>query len=169
MEPVTAEPFAYASPARRALAAFIDYFVVSFLASPFAGGASQRFAEAVFDGKTPDGGDFAQLTVATVLTIVVYSTAMHAWRGATFGKIAARTTLVNDDGSRVSPAAAFVRSVALAVIFFASTFALSVPLLLNALRPIWNRRRQTWHDSLARTIVVRADSLPAASPGRSEG
>jgi uncharacterized RDD family membrane protein YckC len=166
---IAAPVLAYASPGRRLLAAFIDNFVVSFLSAPFTGGASQRFADAVLNSNTPRAHDLTQLTVATVLTIVVYSTALHAWRGATFGTMAARIVLVNDDGSKVSAAAAFVRSVTLAAIFFASVFAVSIPLLLNELRPIWNRRRQTWHDSVARTVVVRADTAPLPETGASAG
>ncbi len=168
MELGTPPTLAYASLGRRLFAAAIDYFAVSFLASPFAAGASQRFAEAVFEGKTPNGGDVARLTVVTVLTMVVYFTAMHAWRGATFGKIAARTTLLNDDGSPVTLAAAFVRGVALAAMFFVSSFALGLPLVLNELRPAWNRRRQTWVDSLARTVVVRSDSVRRSPQGTAE-
>ncbi len=152
----------YASPFRRVLAALIDNFVISFLTAPFAGPASQRFAEAVLDGKPPSARDIAQLTIATVLVIVGYHTAMHAWRGVTFGKMAARTVLVNDDGSKVTPQTAFVRAVALAAVFFTATFAVSLPLVINQMRPVWNRRRQTWHDSLARTVVVRADSVEDA-------
>lgn len=162
MEPAS-PVLVYASPGRRLFAAFLDNVVVSLLATTFARGAWQRFGDALFDGKTPANGDVAQLTVAFLLTIVIYSTALHAWRGSTFGKMAARTVLVNDDGSKVSPGTAFVRAVTLGAIFFVSTFAASVPMVLNELRPVWHRRRQTWHDSVARTVVVRADSVPAAA------
>lgn len=161
---VATPDLAYASPGRRVLAAVIDYFVLSFLTAPFAGGASQRFVEALGDSKTPAASDAAQLTVASVLVLVAYSTTMHAWRGTTFGKIAARTILVNDDGSKVTPGTAFVRAVTQAAIFFTSTLALGLPLFVNALRPVWNRRRQTWHDSVARTVVIRADRAPEAPP-----
>lgn len=159
-----APTLAYASPGRRLLAALIDNFVVSFLTSPFAGSASQRFAESLVDGKSPGAGDIARVIVTTVVTIVVYSTAMHAWRGATLGKIAARIEVVNDDGTKVTPAVAFVRGVALAAIFFGSTLLFSLPMLVNFLWPVWHRRRQTWHDMLAHTVVVRADTAPAAAP-----
>lgn len=152
-------PLAYASGARRLLAAAIDYFVIILLTVPFVGGSSRQFSDSITEGTPLDASVVARITVVILLVIVGYSTAMHAWRGATFGKIAARTVLVNDDGTRVTPAAAFVRAVTLAAIFFIGSFLLSVPLLLNELRPFWNRRRQTFHDTVARTVVVRADSL----------
>jgi uncharacterized RDD family membrane protein YckC len=88
-----------------------------------------------------------------LLASVVYATAMHAWRGSTIGKMATRTVLVNDDGSPVTPAGAFVRAVAFAAIFFVSLFALA-PIVANELRPFWSPSRQTWHDQIARTAVV---------------
>ena len=156
----TATPvLAYASGARRLLSLFIDYFAIQILAVPFVGSTSQRVAEAITEGKTLAANDVARLSVVTVLVIVVYFTAMHTWRGVTFGKMATRTVVVNLDGSAISPSTAFVRSVAQAAIFFAAPFAFFVPLVLNELRPFWNRRRQTFHDSIAHTVVVRADSV----------
>lgn len=169
MEATNAAPLPYASPGRRLLAAFIDNFVVSFVAIPLTGDSSRKFAEAVFEGGDLAAGDRARLLVVTVLVIVVYCTAMHAWRGATFGKIAARVQLVNDDGSPVSVPGAFVRAVAQASIFFVSAAALSFPMLLDMLWPIGHRRRQTWHDMIARTVVVRADASRAGTTRPSDG
>lgn len=157
----TAAPtIVYASGLRRLLAAAVDWLVVSFVSIPFVSGASQRFADAFVENRSPSPSDVARLSLVPVLVLVAYGTAMHTWRGATFGKIAARIVLVNDDGTRVSVSTAFVRAVAIATIFFASTFVASIPLLLNQLRPFWNRRRQTFHDSIARTVVVPADAIP---------
>lgn len=155
----TAPTIVYASGGRRLLAAAIDWLVVSFISIPFVSGASQRFADAFVENRSPSPSDVARLSLVPVLVLVAYFTAMHAWRGATFGKIAARIVLVNDDGTRVSVSTAFVRAVAVATIFFLSTFVASVPMVLNQLRPFWNRRRQTFHDSIARTLVVPADSV----------
>lgn len=152
----------YASGGRRMLSVAIDYFAIQLLAAPFLGNASRRVAENIADGKAPDAQDVVRGTVVTVLVIVAYFTAMHAWRGVTFGKMAARTVLVNDDGSRVGPSTAFVRAVAQAVLVFVAPFLFFVPLVFSELRPFWNRRRQTLHDTIARTVVVRADSLNAA-------
>ncbi len=166
MEAVGAPVLAYASPGRRLLAAFIDNFVVSFVALAFTGSASQRFGDAIVDNKTPDLADVMHIMVATLLSIVVYSTALHAWRGVTLGKMAARIVLVNEDGTRVTAATAFVRSVTLVGIFFISVLTRGIPMLVNELRPIWNSRRQTWHDAVAHTVVVRADSIDIAATYR---
>jgi uncharacterized RDD family membrane protein YckC len=41
--------------------------------------------------------------------------------------------------------------------------------LANELRPLWNRKKQTWHDTLAGTYVVpartyRDGEIPVGSP-----
>lgn len=140
---------AYASPARRLLASLIDYLLVSFLVAPVTGPAVSR----ALDQPSPQIRDAVGPALVFLLANVAYSTALHAWRGSTYGKMAARLVLVNDDGSPVTLAGAFVRGVAVTAIFFASFFVV-VPIFVDMLRPLWNRRRQTWHDQIARTVVV---------------
>jgi uncharacterized RDD family membrane protein YckC len=144
----------YAPPLRRLFAAFVDYLVLSFVVAPFTGRA---IGDKLTSGGTPEFGDLMGPAIVFLLTGVAYSTAMHAWRGSTVGKIATRTVVVNDDGSAITPAVAFVRAVAFAAIFFVSLFVLA-PIVVNELRPFWNPRRQTWHDQMARTVVVTVDS-----------
>jgi uncharacterized RDD family membrane protein YckC len=140
---------AYASPARRLLASFIDYLLVSFLVAPITGPAVGH----ALSRSSPQVGDVMGPALVFLMANLVYSTALHAWRGSTYGKMAARLVLVNDDGSPVTLAGAFVRGVALTAIFFSSFFVV-LPIILDMLRPLWNARRQTWHDQIARTVVV---------------
>jgi uncharacterized RDD family membrane protein YckC len=79
--------------------------------------------------------------------------------GSTFGKMAARTAVRNEDGTKVSPQVAFVRAVSLAGIQFISAFLIA-PMVVNELRPLWSPRRQTWHDVIAKTVVVTIGSEP---------
>ncbi|MBA2610044.1 MAG: RDD family protein [Actinobacteria bacterium] len=146
----------YASWLRRILSGLIDSAALWFVTTPFSGTArSHLFTK----GAEASGNDLRTVLVVHVLAVVIYMTAFHAWRGSTPGKMAARTVLVCDDGSRVSPPVAFVRAVTLAGIQFASAFLIA-PMIVNELRPLWTPRRQTWHDAVARTVVVTAESLP---------
>lgn len=156
MEAVAPE-LAYASWPRRILSAAIDYFVISFLAAPFSGNATRRIFDALRDDTPVRGSDLRTILVVNLIAIVVYTTAFHAWRGATLGKMAARTVLVNEDGTPITLQAAFVRSVALAAIQFISALLIA-PMIVNELRPLWTPRRQTWHDQVAKTVVVTAES-----------
>ena len=131
--------------------------VLSVLSAPFLGGAISR----VLDDSAPTGptpvNDLRTVTIVSIVVQVVYFTGLHAYRGSTIGKMATRTMLVREDGSKVSPAVAFVRSVTLLVINFTSGFALFVPLLANEIRPLFSPRRQTFHDQIAHTVVVLID------------
>ncbi|MGH9028373.1 MAG: RDD family protein [Acidimicrobiales bacterium] len=41
------------------------------------------------------------------------------------------------------------------VFFFATYFLFILPFFLNALSPLWDARRQAWHDKVASSCVVR--------------
>jgi len=150
-------PLDYAPWWRRLLSAAIDSAIISLLSLPFAGQAVRNLLEA--DSGTSSAADLRTVSLANLLITVVYMTAFHSWRGSTPGKMAARTVLVREDGTPVTPAVAFVRAVTLSAIQFVSSFVLA-PIIVNELRPLWTPRKQTWHDAVAHTVVVRADSLP---------
>ena len=40
-------------------------------------------------------------------------------------------------------------------------FVSMLPFYLGLLWPIWDRRRQTWHDKIARSVVIRGTALEA--------
>ena len=149
-------PFAYAAWPRRIASAIVDLFVITALTAPFLAPTINRaFANTSDPTKvTLSSTDVRTLTIVSIVAQVIYFTAMHAWRGATVGKMATRTRLVRDDGSPVTPAVAFVRAVTLVGINFLSSFLIAVPALVNMLRPLWNPTRQTWHDQVAHTVVV---------------
>ena len=156
--------FAYAPWWRRVLSAVLDSFVISLLSAPFAGAAVGRLAEAVAEGGDVSSADLRSVTLTNLFVTVVYMTAMHAWRGSTIGKMALRTVLVRDDGAPVSFGTAFVRAVTVAAMQFVSSWLL-IPIFVDELWPLGNRRRQTLHDLVAKTIVVSAASTQPAAEG----
>jgi uncharacterized RDD family membrane protein YckC len=155
-EPPAVLPFAYAAWPRRIASAIIDLFVITALTAPFIAPTINRAFENTSDPTkvTLPASDVRTLTIVSIIAQVVYFTAMHAWRGASVGKMATRTTLVRDDGSPVTPAVAFTRAVTLVGINFLSSFLIAVPAVVNMLRPLWSPTRQTWHDQIAKTVVV---------------
>ncbi|MCD6338182.1 MAG: RDD family protein [Verrucomicrobia bacterium] len=77
-----------------------------------------------------------------------YHAGMWAWRGTTIGGIVCNLKVVRTDGRRVDAATALVR--ALAGIFSA------LPFFLGFFWVGWTRERQSWHDKIAGTVIVRA-------------
>jgi uncharacterized RDD family membrane protein YckC/cytoskeletal protein CcmA (bactofilin family) len=78
---------------------------------------------------------------------VVYFVAMWTWKGTTVGSIVMGLKLIRTDGRPVNFAVALVRSLS-------SIFSAFV-LFLGFLWAAWDREKQTWHDKIAGTIVVR--------------
>jgi len=99
-----------------------------------------------------DGSSLA-LILIFVLPKAIYDTAMIGSRNQTFGKMALHIKVV-DEADRVTPigyARAFTRWLSTAFLWALFT----VPGVLDHLWPLRDRRRQTFHDKFARSVVVR--------------
>lgn len=95
---------------------------------------------------------YVNLTMMAIF--VVYSGLMLSRRGATLGKMVCRLRVVPLDQGRSTPglpvATAWLRPLVTKLMEF-------VPLLqpIDFLFPLWDRRKQTLHDKLVRTQVIR--------------
>ena len=78
---------------------------------------------------------------------VVYFTAMWTWRGASIGGLMMSHKVVRTDGRPVDFMVAAVRS----LMSIVSTFCV----FLGCLWAGWDRNKQTWHDKIAGTVVVK--------------
>jgi predicted Zn finger-like uncharacterized protein len=86
--------------------------------------------------------------VLTALSIQsLYFILMWGYKGATFGKMATKVKIVNIDGSNISYGTAFLR--------YIGTIISSIPFSLGYLWMLWDDKKQTWHDKIASTCVVR--------------
>jgi len=139
----------YAHWVRRILGAVIDVCAMSVIAAPF---TLTRVGRAIEGTASP--ADVRFVTIVSLLTQIAYMTALHGWRGSTLGKMAMRTAVRRMDGSPIDFNLAFVRAVTLAAINFVANFLLLIPLIANAVRPLWHPKHQTWHDQVARTVVL---------------
>jgi len=87
------------------------------------------------------------------LVWLAYFAGMWAWKGTTVGGIVLNLRVVRLDGGPVTFVVALVRGLAAAfsmIVFF-----------LGFLWMIWDREKQTWHDKIAGTVVIR---LPRGTP-----
>jgi uncharacterized RDD family membrane protein YckC len=82
-----------------------------------------------------------------VLILIAYHTAMWAWKGTTLGGIVCGLKVVRVDGRPLDWSVALVRS--LAAVFSA------LPLFVGFFWAGWSAERQSWHDKIAGTIIVK--------------
>ncbi len=82
-----------------------------------------------------------------LLVPIAYFVGMWTWKGTTVGSIVLGLKIIRTDGRPVNFAVALVRSL--------SSFFSAIVLFLGFLWSAWDREKQTWHDKIAGTIVVR--------------
>ncbi|TBH17451.1 RDD family protein [Thermus thermamylovorans] len=139
-----------ASPWRRLVAALVDSLIlvpVTFLLMALAG------INPLVGSTTP-----LQDFLFQVVPGWAYYVAFTALYGATPGKMALGLKVVRPDGRPVDWLTAFVREVP------GKTLS-ALPLLLGYLWALFHPRRQTWHDLIADTLVVRVGQEEKPSPG----
>ena len=95
-----------------------------------------------------------------VALLLAYHVALWTWKGTTVGGIICQVRIVRADGEQVQFTDALVRALG-------SIFSVAVA-GLGWLWMLWDADRQTWHDKIAGTLVVRVPrthrSPEAASP-----
>ncbi len=88
--------------------------------------------------------------VAAVVSLGYFSFLDGGRRGQTVGKMAVGIAVRDiDTGGPIGAGRALVRR----FIFFATYFGL-ILFVINALSPLWDRRRQAWHDKVVHSCVV---------------
>jgi uncharacterized RDD family membrane protein YckC len=103
------------------------------------------------------------MNLLLLLGYFAYDTVLTARTGATIGKRAAGIEVRRPDGT--------LPSYGLAVGRFFARFLSSLPVMLGYLVPVFDRRKQTLHDKVVRTVVVKraavrsADRSPAPDAG----
>ena len=112
-------------------AGFLDMIIVVIVV-----GLLPRFLDLVVSGPT-----------LTLLIALAYSAGMWTWKGTTIGGIVLNLKVVRLDDKPVTFAVALVRGLAAALSF--------VVVFLGFFWMIWDREKQTWHDKIAGTVVVR--------------
>ncbi len=88
-----------------------------------------------------------------LLVALAYFAGMWTWKSTTVGGILLNLKVVRLDGKPVTFVVALVRGLASAFSF--------IVLFLGFLWMIWDRDKQTWHDKIAGTVVIR---VPRAAP-----
>lgn len=176
MVPATADGVPLAGWGWRALAFLVDYFLLyavtrliaavtplgagisragnayqAYITEVLTTGEQMDFAYAIGLLNTPE---LVILNIVSMVLFVVYSGLMLRSRGATLGKLLFRMRVVPIDRGRSGPGltsrTAWLRPIATQL--FSIVWLVS---LVDYLFPLWDRRRQTLHDKVAATQVVR--------------
>jgi len=140
----------------RFLAAFVDGIVISIFTTPlsflFGSGFDVQTTEDAAGNITDvsfnydAGAATLYFVISFILPAIYYTIAISRW-GQTLGALALSLKVVHPDGSLVSPGRAFVRWI--------GALVSSVVFGLGYLWMIWDKRKQTWHDKFAGSVVVK--------------
>jgi len=141
---------------KRAVALIIDALLLG-----VAGTILTRMFGGGFETRTVNGEDRIEvrgggvgLWLPLVLGLVYYAVLNGGTKGQTVGKMALRIQVRDiDTGGPIGIGRGFGRQ-ALIILF---TLACVLPLLLDYLSPLWDPRRQAWHDKAVRSVVVDLD------------
>ncbi len=136
--PVTA---AYAGFWRRFLAVILDSIIVSIPANIFAAALGLNIV-------TNGGVQVDRSSGLEMIFFIVYEALLIAyWNGQTIGKKVLGIRVVSAGGAPVPVGMAFARS--------AMKLISGAVLLLGYLWMLWDPNKQTWHDKVAQTYVVK--------------
>lgn len=110
-----------------------------------------------FEGRSGIAGILAAQGALILMSFILsaaYYIYLHSSRGQTVGKMAMKIKVVDaDTGVLIDYGRAAVRWIIPQALAW---FTCGIGALLNGLWPLWDPRRQTWHDKAARTVVIDA-------------
>jgi uncharacterized RDD family membrane protein YckC len=157
------ELYPYAGFWSRAAARIIDLvliiaaFNLIYLADRFGSEAGLWTGSGIEEGDVAEGFSLANLLRATFfLTFpIFYYVFLHGSCGQTFGKMAMKVKVINEDGTPLGYKKAFLRWLG----YFLCDLTFNVGYIWAA----FDARKQGLHDKVCRTLVIRTD-VPFAAP-----
>ena len=102
------------------------------------------------NGQVAAGVIVASLFIA-LIGAIYYGALNGSRRGQTVGKLALGIA-VRD--ARSGGPIGFWRALARALVVWLFSILLVIPYVLDSLAPLWDKRRQAWHDKVANSVVV---------------
>lgn len=156
---MTTSDHAYAGFWVRAAARVIDFLVILGVYNLFylvdrIGASAGLWPPGPFDDLSAFSGRLSPDNIARGAFFsgfpVFYSVYLHGVCGQTFGKMAFRIKVINEDGSTLSYGKAFLR--------WLGTFLCVFTLYAGYILAAFDKRKQGLHDRVCRTLVVRVDA-----------
>lgn len=139
---------------KRLLAIILDIVIVAvpigIITAIF--GLSAIEVDSVTDDVTIDGG---ALGLSTLLGLVVTLLYFGILDGGASGKTVGKMALNIQVRDATSPGPIGVgRAIVRRLVYQVLWYVFFIPGLLNALSPLWDRKRQAWHDKVANSVVI---------------
>ena len=148
MEPVTLPaPVQYVGFWARVGASLIDTILIAMVIAPLAWVIVGR---EYFDLTRATGG--TEILLEWILPAIAVL-AFWVYRSATPGKIVINAVIVDADTFRKPTTAQFIGR-------YLAYFVSTIPFGLGLMWVGWDKRKQGWHDKLARTVVIRDRAAP---------
>lgn len=99
-----------------------------------------------------NGGKFAAVIILDLAVAIAYWVVLIGGRrGQTVGMMALSIAVRDSRGDTpIGPGRAFVRMIVLTAL----SLPFGIPWLIDVLSPLWDKRRQAWHDHAANSVVV---------------
>jgi uncharacterized RDD family membrane protein YckC len=150
----------YAGFGRRLLAYFVDGGILFFINSVIQNAYKPNFFKSIINAESleqmemiQNSSSYGSLTwIGFALSLLYMVIFWVHYDGATPGKRLMAIKITKDDGSKVDYPAAIIRYLSELISF--------VFLGLGVLWIIWDKRKQAWHDKIAKTIVVKTEKEP---------
>jgi len=137
----TASSGEYATFWARLAAAFIDSILIGIVMSVFTGNFNM----------TSEGLSASATGTLPAFVSILYYVLMTANYGATLGKMALKIKVVSEEtGENLTYGGAILRE-------FVGKFVSSLVLGLGYFWMLWDDKKQTWHDKIGKSLVVKAD------------
>jgi len=130
---------------------FFATIVVALIAAAFAGHHTNNTNNTNVSGASVLGALFVLWIAASIPAAIYYAAMNGSRRGQTVGKMAL-SNAVRD--ARTGGPIGFWRALGRSLITVVFEVLFSIPYLLDSLAPLWDRRRQAWHDKVAHSVVV---------------
>jgi uncharacterized RDD family membrane protein YckC len=136
---------------KRAVALIIDGVILSIPISLLTSMSGGGFERTTIDGETHIEWHGGGLFIGVIVGLLYYALLNGSAKGQTIGKMAMRIQVRDiDTGGPIGVGRGFGRQ----LMIYLFTFACVIPLFLDYLSPLWDRRRQAWHDKVVRSVVV---------------
>jgi uncharacterized RDD family membrane protein YckC len=135
---------------KRAVALIIDSLVLAVplnLLTALLGGFEAR----TVDGETQFNVEGPGFVISIAVAILYYTLLNGGPKGQTVGKMALRIQVRDiDTGGPIG----YGRGLGRQLIIYVFALACGIGLLLDYLSPLWDKKRQAWHDKVVRSVVV---------------
>ncbi len=141
---------------RRLLAILLDGLILTipYLILSFLLGLRTTEVDPITDEVTINFGAMGAMSLISLIITCVYSGLLEgSSHGASVGKMALRIQVRDaDTGGPIGFGRAALRRFIYQILFF----PFGIPGLINGLSPLWDRRKQAWHDKAVKTVVVNS-------------